>query len=307
MNFHMRVGRKLYKLSHPVMGEILMLHRVVQKHSLLDANRQMEVTPDFLEKVILDYQTRGYRSVSLDEVYEIVSKQKRQKQKFVCFTFDDGYVDNYELAYPVLKKYNCPFAIYVATDFPDGKALLWWYVLEDILMNKNELILGDGSQYDCSTMEKKNATFAAVRQKIFNSQSQYMEKALNRLFVNYSYSFEDKARALVLSWEQIAGLSKDNLCTIASHTVSHGVLPNMKIEQIEAELRDSKFKLEQCIKKTVEHFAYPYGAWNESVLNLVRGVGYKTAVLANGEKIRKGFDVFKFERLNSKLRLWRLQ
>jgi len=292
-----KIKRKFYKLFHPAWGEIIMLHRVVQKQSLLNANREMEITPEFLEKTILDYQTRGYRFVSLDEVHEIVSKQKKLKQKFVCFTFDDGYVDNYELAYPVFKKYNCPFAIYVTTDFPDGKALLWWYVLEDILMNEDELVLGDGSRYDCSTMEKKNETFIALKQRIFDLPAQRIEQTLNQLLVHYQYSFEAKNKEQVLSWEQIRLLGSDKLCTIASHTLSHGVLPNMGDEQLEAELRDSKLKLEQCIQKKVEHFAYPYGAWNDFVLEQVTDAGYKTAVLANGGKVRRTDSQFKLHRI----------
>jgi len=292
-----KIKRKFYKLFHPAWGEILMLHRVVQKRSQLEANRQMEITPEFLEKTILNYQAKGYRFVSLDEVHEIVSTQKRLKQKFVCLTFDDGYVDNYELAYPIFKKYNCPFAIYVATDFPDEKALLWWYVLEDILMNSDELILGDGSRYDCSTNDKKNKTFVIVKQKIFDSQSPKIEQTLNQLLVHYQYSFKANNKDQALSWEQIGLLGADKLCTIASHTVTHGVLPNMGDVQLEAELRDSKLKLEHCIQKKVEHFAYPYGAWNDSVLKQVTDAGYKTAVLANGGKVRRTDSQFKLHRI----------
>lgn len=292
-----KIKRKFYKLFHPAWGEILMLHRVVQKRSQLEANRQMEITPEFLEKMILDYQARGYRFVSLDEVHEIVSTQKRLKQKFVCFTFDDGYADNYDLAYPILKKNNCPFAIYITTDFPDGKARLWWYVLEDILMNSDEIILGDGSWYDCSTLEKKNETFVLVKQKIFDFQSPKIEQTLNQLFANYNYSFEDKNKVLALSWEQIRTLTTDKLCTIGSHTLSHGVLPNMNTKEVEAELKRSKFKLEKQIGKEVIHFAYPYGAWNNSVRKQVADAGYKTAVLGNGGKVRKGSTSFDLPRI----------
>ncbi|WP_216086316.1 polysaccharide deacetylase family protein [Paludibacter propionicigenes] len=257
----------------------------------------MEITPEFLEKTILDYQARGYLFVSLDEVHEIVSKQKRLRQKFVCFTFDDGYADNYELAYPIFKKYNCPFAIYVTTDFPDGKALLWWYVLEDILMNSDELILGDGSRSDCSTIDKKNETFVLVKQKIFDSQSPQIEQTLNQLFTNYNYSFKDKNKSLALSWEQIRILSTDNLCTIASHTLSHGVLTNMSDDRVKTELNESKLKLERQIGKKVFHFAYPYGAWNDSVLIQVADAGYSTAVLANGGKVRRDNSQFKLQRI----------
>ncbi|MDR3653784.1 MAG: polysaccharide deacetylase family protein [Paludibacter sp.] len=293
-----KIKRKINKLFHPAWGEILMLHRVVQKQSQLQANRQMEVTPEFLEKRILDYQARGYRFVSLDEVHEIVSTQKRLKQKFVCFTFDDGYMDNYELAYPVFQKFNCPFAIYITTDFPDGKALLWWYVLEDLLMSNTELKLGDGSYYDCSTIEKKDKTFDAIRQKIFNFPAENMVQKLNQLFVNQSHSFEGKNKALALTWTQIEALAKNDLCTIAAHTVSHGVLPNMSLEDVVLELRNSKYQLEKHINKPVLHFAYPYGAWNDSVLNQVIAAGFKTAVLGNGGKVRKGDDTFMLKRIN---------
>jgi len=292
-----KIKRKFYKLFHPAWGEILMLHRVVQKRSQLEANRQMEITPEFLEKTILNYQAKGYRFVSLDEVYEIVSKQKRLRQKFVCFTLDDGYADNYELAYPIFKKYNCPFAIYVATDFPDGKALLWWYVLEDILIKQNELILGDGSRYNCSTMKKKDEIFIALKQRIFDLPAKRVEQTLNQLLVHYQYSFEAKNKEQALSWDQIRLLGSDKLCTIASHTVIHGVLPNMGNEQLETELRDSKLKLEHCIQKKVEHFAYPYGAWNDFVLKQVTDAGYKTAVLANGGKVRRTDSQFKLHRI----------
>jgi len=299
-----KIKRRLYKLFHPAWGEIIMLHRVVQKQSQLEANRQMEIAPEFLEKMILDYQARGYRFVSLDEVYEIVSKPRKTKQKFVCVTLDDGYADNYELAYPVFKKYNCPFAIYVTTNFPNGKALLWWYVLEDILLNHTELILGDGSRYDCSTIDKKNETFLIVKQKIFDLQSPKIEQTLNQMFVNYSYSFRDKNKDLALNWEQIRILATDKLCTIASHTVSHGVLPTMTDEEVGIELKESKLIIEKQINKDIVHFAYPYGAWNSSVLKQVVDAGYKTAVLANGGKVRKGNDTFKLKRLdNLKLKL----
>ena len=99
-----------------------------------------------------------------------------------------------------------------------------------------------------------------------------------------------------MSWEQIGVLATDKLCTIASHTVSHGVLPNMSEEQVETELQDSKIKLEHCIQKKVEHFAYPYGAWNDSVINQIMNIGYKTAVLGNGGKVRKGCNAKELKR-----------
>ena len=82
---------------------------------------------------ILYFKKLDYEIISLDQLYERLLHNSIEKP-FVCFTFDDGYVDNYEIAYPVLKKHNIPFAIYVTTSFPDNTAILWWYILEDLVL-----------------------------------------------------------------------------------------------------------------------------------------------------------------------------
>ena len=79
---------------------------------------------------------------------------------------DDGYLDNYENAYPIFKKHHIPFAIFVATDFPDKKAVLWWYVIEELILNSSEIHLSDGSKYICKTFQEKWDTFRYIREKV---------------------------------------------------------------------------------------------------------------------------------------------
>jgi len=288
MSFWFKLKRKIYKLFHPAYGDILMLHRVVNKRSTLDANRQLEITPDFLEHTILEYKAKGYQFISLDQVSEIVTTQRRLKQKFVCFTFDDGYVDNYEIAYAIFKKYNCPFAIYVATDFMDYKALIWWYILDDLIQENTVLQLSDGSSYACVSNAEKNATFYAIRNRMSGLQPGVLKETFTEWFAVYHFSFELKAKELSLNREQIMSLAKDDLCTIASHTISHPYLGNMTVEQQRSEMRESKLKLEQLIHKEVLHFAYPFGHYNTDSIQLAKECGYSTAALAWGGKLRKG-------------------
>ena len=117
--------RKLHNLTHPVLGRILMLHRVVE-HRSEGKNRELEITPDFLKQTIETYRQQGHRFVSIDEACDII-KRGRTSQPFVCLTFDDGYQDNYDIAYPILKQMEVPFAIYVTTGFIDNRLPMWWY------------------------------------------------------------------------------------------------------------------------------------------------------------------------------------
>ena len=61
--------------------------------------------------------------MSLDKAQRRLVEQDFER-KFVCFTLDDGYLDNYLNAYPVFKKYGAPFTVYVNTGMPDGNTIL---------------------------------------------------------------------------------------------------------------------------------------------------------------------------------------
>ena len=129
--------RKLHNLTHPVLGRILMLHRVVEYRSE-DNNRELEVTPQFLEQTIKDYKQQGYHFVSIDDITHLSPFIFHISPKYVFLTFDDGYRDTFDIAYPILKKHNIPFAVYVTTGFVDKTADMWWYKDVDAL-NREQL------------------------------------------------------------------------------------------------------------------------------------------------------------------------
>lgn len=276
MKVLVKIKRKIHNLSHPELGVVLMLHRVVDSRSRIAANRDLEITADFLEHTILEYRQKGYIFVNLDEVVDIIEKGNT-KHKFVCFTFDDGYRDNYEIAYPIFKKYNIPFTIYVTTDFYEQKALLWWYVLEDL----------------CVTDEE----FLAYREKIFNLKTDQIESAFKEWFPGRNYSFADAVNKMALTVAQIRELSDSGLCCIGSHTVTHPRLDKLTQEEQRYEISTSKNKLEAVVGKQVEHFAFPYGCYNSDTIPIVAECGYKTAVRAYGGIVRKGAELLQINRV----------
>lgn len=131
MNLPQYIRRKVYNLTHPMQGSILMLHRVVEQCSEDPNQRELEVTPDFLEHTILDYLQNGYTFVPIDSIFNA--------HRFVCLTFDDGYRDNYTTALPILKRLGIPFAIYISTNFIDNKQPMWWYPDQQLGLSLEEL------------------------------------------------------------------------------------------------------------------------------------------------------------------------
>ena len=83
------------------------------------------------------------------------------KRRFVCLTFDDGYRDTLQCAYPILKKYDVPFAIYIPTSFPDRLGELWWLALEAVIARNSRIGLADrrqGPRFDCAHGRAKSAS-----------------------------------------------------------------------------------------------------------------------------------------------------
>lgn len=114
-----------------------MLHRVVERRSEKPEQRVLEVTPDWLEQKVIEYKQKGYAFISLDDLSPHTTK------RFVCVTLDDGYHDNYTLAYPLLKRLGVPFTVYVTTGYIDNHQEMWWYPNQHPCMSTEELRLLD--------------------------------------------------------------------------------------------------------------------------------------------------------------------
>lgn len=135
-----RIKRKLYKATHPVMGEIWMLHRVVEQRSEKPEQRELEVTPNWLEQKIMEYKQKGYTFIPIDDLSSLIAHHSSLSTKrFICVTFDDGYRDNYTLAYPLLKRLGVPFTVYVTTGFIDDRLPMWWYPEQRLGLSTDEL------------------------------------------------------------------------------------------------------------------------------------------------------------------------
>lgn len=134
------IKRKIYKALHPVAGEMWMLHRVVEQRSVKPGKHDLEVTLDFLEQIIMEYLQKGYTFISIDQLPNLISHFTFfNSHRFVCITFDDGYRDNYTLAYPLLKRLEVPFTVYVSTGFIDNRLPMWWYPGENLGISTDEL------------------------------------------------------------------------------------------------------------------------------------------------------------------------
>jgi len=268
------------------MGVVFMLHHVTQKDPAgIPTNQDLKVSPAFLEKIIIAYRNKGFDFISLDELSRMLSSDETPERPFVSFTMDDGYLDVYTQAFPVFKQYNVPFCVFVATDFVDKKAILWWNSLEKLILSNEEVMTSDGNRYPCRTYEQRNETFLALRSKIQKLNQQELEEELHHLFGKYAIDWRAPIEQEGISWELLKEMADDPLCTIGGHSVTHPALNMLDEDSLRKEIFEGVRKLEAQTGQKVQHFAYPYGSPNtvgEREYRLLKELAFKTAFCSSG-------------------------
>lgn len=280
-------------------GHIYMFHMVCPKTDLLAPIDELRVSPEFFELFLREQQKR-LDFISINDLHARMSNKQRGDKPFGVITFDDGYKDNFTYAYPILKKLNIPFVIYVSAGLVNDHAPIWNYplIIERIVKKNDELIIG-GKKYVCQTQEQKNETFLKLKGILFTLPYAQLQEEFRRLFAEYLT--DDVFPQNTLTWEQITELSNDPLCTIGSHTMTHCRLTITDIASLQNELGESKNLLELHIDKPVSHLSYPYG-WKTDVsaeaIAFAQQIGYKTALRSFGGPVRKqDTDLFNIKRI----------
>lgn len=277
-------------LSEPLfggMGHVFMLHRVLPEHlrDQYTINRGLAITPEYLEECIQYFISKKYRFISLDELHHIITSGAQQQQKFICFTMDDGYKDNLEYALPLFKKYDIPFTIYITNCFANRTAILWWYLLEQVIQTKSEFELNIGSEtitYKWSNFSEGEKLYPEIRKKIRQIPRSIYADSLKTAFMIDDDFIKKSCDEQALSWDEIKQLSNESIVTIGAHTMNHLSLATLSETDLNAEMEQSKLELENKIGKPVEHFAYPYGGFEDAHIREYKAagtLGFKTAVL----------------------------
>src|ERR1700712_2284540 len=154
-----------HHLLRPVfagVGGIFMLHHVrPRRDRAFQPNHHLEITPEFLRAMLAHLRAHGIDIVSIDEMHQRLIRRDFSR-RFACFTFDDGYRDNRDFALPVMRQFDAPFTVYVASDFAEGVGRLWWVALERGSA-KAECVLaaagGETVSLDANSLIAKEAAF----------------------------------------------------------------------------------------------------------------------------------------------------
>jgi peptidoglycan/xylan/chitin deacetylase (PgdA/CDA1 family) len=264
-------------------GLIFMLHHVRPATPRAFApNALLDVTPEFLDRVLTLSREAGYDFIPLDEVPERLTRE--DGRPFAAITFDDGYRDNVDYALPVLRRHSAPWTLFATTDFADGRGRLWWLELEEAVRRLDRVeIAVPGLTLSAAT--GTDAEKSAVHETIYwNLRGGPEERLLAVIADLAEWAGVEPfglCRDLCLNWDELRDLSGEAGVTIGAHTLSHPMLAKHADETAREEIVASGRRIARELGRPVDHFAYPVGdptSAGQREFDFAREAGYATAV-----------------------------
>lgn len=198
-----------------------------------------------------------------------------------AITFDDGYLDNFAVALPILKHHGLTATFFIATGYLDGGRMWNDTVIESVrscpLATLDLIELGLGRHPTADFAQKRGAIDAVIRQIKYlpvPQRAQLAEQVAQAVQV-------EPPNNLMMSSAQVLAMHRAGM-QIGAHTVSHPILARLTDEQARQEIQGSKHFLEQLLGERVGLFAYPNGKPGEdytpATVEVVRGLDFDAAV-----------------------------
>ena len=241
---------------------VLNYHRIGNPQTCeFDRNVYSASQDNFDEQI--KYLKQNFDIINTHDLAEL-SHAERKNGRNVLITFDDGYRDNYELAFPVLEAANTTATFFITTGFIENRIPAWWDEIAWIVRHSNvsqfQLKLKD--HLVSITLDPQNLE-AAIKKviKIYWSLSSTEQKQfLDQLCQETKQERCPRkvADETWMTWEMICEMEAGGM-DFGGHTVNHPIFTKHPVETWDYELKAAKQQLETKLENNIVAFSYPVG------------------------------------------------
>jgi peptidoglycan/xylan/chitin deacetylase (PgdA/CDA1 family) len=284
---------------------ILSYHRVVGNYPL-EAERglpTLNIARDTFRKH-LEVLCQTHDVVRLDDAMEMLAGRRAARRDAAVITFDDGYRDVYEHAFPVLREMNLPAVAYVPSSFIGTSKRLahdrLWAALKT--MEKRALgpmSVGVGADYEgllLRAFEGAPTPNKVLERLIADNPTGVLYGLAEMLEDRLRIDRADGPRGqLPMSWEMLREMGAHGIET-GAHTAEHTVLTNQPLDEARREIAACKSVLEKGTGRPVRHFAYCNGWYSAGVAQALRAEGFTSAVTTEDMPNMPGVDPYALKR-----------
>lgn len=146
-------------ISQTIKVPILMYHYVSTPPEDADKYRvNLSVEPDTFRAQLQWLKDRDYETVDLYDIIEVLANSEEPPEKWVVLTFDDGYIDNYEVAYPIMQEFGYTGTFFIPTEFIDFgyEGYMTWDMIKEMAADGNRFESHTKNHPDLSLLKRND-------------------------------------------------------------------------------------------------------------------------------------------------------
>lgn len=232
---------------------------------------------------VLNWLNQNFDILSLEDVADANAKRKRSGRPVCSITFDDGWVDNYLYAFPLLRKRGIPATIFLPTRFIGTSRRFW----QELLWLCDARLEATGGKIEAIAEVARRfpwfppardvlRDYGAARWFLMTRPTEEAEEFAQALTELVRPAGAAEGRAFV-NWSEVREM-RDNGIAFGSHTLNHALLTQLAPIRAVEEIRESRRELQEYIECNVPTFSYPWGAANPVGRQAAIESGYSYAV-----------------------------
>jgi peptidoglycan/xylan/chitin deacetylase (PgdA/CDA1 family) len=272
------------------MPVVLGYHRVVEdfRSSACESIPSLLISSEMFERH-LDLLCKQYQIISVDELARSLENGQEFVRPAAVITFDDGYRDVYENAFPILRRKGISATVFAIADIVGtSKTPIHDQVYHSLLKlyKKNsavswtlaELLRGAGVHEAAifKILSQSKDPYSTTRALLVSLPQEKVLSLLVSMRGKLPSESDASKSGVAMTWEMLSEMRRYG-CTIGSHTRTHAVLANENKETVADELRSSRQILESHLGTQVHYLAYPDGRFDRETLYAAQAAGYRCA------------------------------
>lgn len=270
----LKFEKRLFKKSQKKCC-IINFHGVRQTKIGVFNNRHLML--EEFEKTI-KYLSQNFLVVPLKEAFEYHrGKAITTTKKIVALTFDDGYLNNFELALPILKKYNVAATFFIVTKGLKSKEFLIWPDLIDLIKSQHkEDITINGFKFPKETYFNEKLQHDVLDYiKTLGDKAEDIALELASKHANLKQNINKRAELIdIIRENNFVNYVSEPLIEFGSHTHTHFCLEYLDKSTAAKEMEESKVIIEKFTGRKILSLAFPDGSYTQETIDLAKELGY---------------------------------
>jgi peptidoglycan/xylan/chitin deacetylase (PgdA/CDA1 family)/CelD/BcsL family acetyltransferase involved in cellulose biosynthesis len=229
------------------------------------------------------YLAKHYKVGSLSEIMRHL-EDGSSAGTMVGITFDDGYRDNFENAFPILRRYGLPATIFLTTGSIDSGEPLWFERLAEAVKKTSkesiDLEIDIPRRIWMRTPEERLAASREIFLVLRLLDDTERNRRVGEILKQLAAPEETDRRNKMLTWDQVRTMKAAGI-DFGGHTVTHPFLSKLAAGDAVREVSECKRRIEEETQAPVHYFAYPNGREEDFApanSELLRAAGYRAAV-----------------------------